>query len=210
MKLNGISLHQKLENHIGLLIFGIIVISAIGGLVQVLPSVFMDALSEASENVRVYDAVELEGRDIYIREGCHVCHTQQIRSLVAEVERYGPYSRAGEFVYDRPFLWGSKRTGPDLHRIGGKYSDAWHRIHLIDPRAVVDNSIMPAYPWLAERTVDNSHIQTKMRTLRRLGHPYSDEDIEAAPAQLEGMLEIDALITYMQMLGTAMSPAERP
>lgn len=208
MKLNGISLHQKLENHAGLLIFGIIVVSAIGGLVQVLPSVFQDSLSEATENTRVYDAVELVGRDIYIREGCHVCHTQQVRPLVAEVERYGPYSQAGEFVYDRPFLWGSKRTGPDLHRIGGKYSDAWHRVHLIDPRSVVERSIMPGYPWLAERTVDTSDIQARMRVLQRLGHPYSDEDIEAAPGELEGMQEIDALIAYMQMLGTSSGDGE--
>ena len=176
-----LSLHKKLEENAGLLIFGILFVSAIGGLVQVLPTVFQSSLQDASVNARVYSAVELTGRDIYIREGCSVCHSQQVRPLIAEVERYGPYSHAGEFVYDRPFLWGSKRTGPDLHRIAGKYSDDWHRIHLIDPRAVVPKSIMPGYPWLAERDVDAS---------------------EAAPSKLEGLKEIDALIVYLQMLGT--------
>jgi len=169
----------------------------------VLPSLFQKSLSTASANTRVYDAVELTGRDIYIREGCSVCHSQQIRPLIAEVERYGPYSRAGEFVYDRPFLWGSKRTGPDLHRVGGKYSDVWHRVHLIDPRAVVKKSIMPAYPWLAERDANaDNDIQLKMRALQKLGHPYTASDIEAAPASLGGLKEIDALIRYLQMLGT--------
>ncbi len=201
--MNAISLHKKLEENAGLLIFGILLISSIGGLVQVLPSLFQESLSTASANTRVYDAVELTGRDIYIRDGCHVCHSQQIRPLLAEVERYGPYSRAGEFVYDRPFLWGSKRTGPDLHRIGGKYSDIWHRVHLIDPRAVVKNSIMPAYPWLAERDANtDDDIQLKMRALQKLGHPYTASDIEAAPASLDGLKEIDTLIRYLQMLGT--------
>jgi len=201
--MNAISLHKKLEENAGLLIFGILFVSSIGGFVQVLPSLFQKSLSTASANTRVYDAVELTGRDIYIREGCSVCHSQQIRPLIAEVERYGPYSRAGEFVYDRPFLWGSKRTGPDLHRIGGKYSDAWHRVHLIDPRAVVKKSIMPAYPWLAERDANaDNDIQLKMRALQKLGHPYTASDIEAAPASLDGLKEIDALIRYLQMLGT--------
>lgn len=201
--MNAISLHKKLEENAGLLIFGILFISSIGGFVQVLPSLFQKSLSTASANTRVYDAVELTGRDIYIREGCSVCHSQQIRPLLAEVERYGPYSRAGEFVYDRPFLWGSKRTGPDLHRVGGKYSDIWHRVHLIDPRAVVKNSIMPAYPWLAERDANaDNDIQLKMRALQKLGHPYKASDIEAAPASLDDLKEIDALIRYLQMLGT--------
>ena len=210
MKMDGISLHQKLENHAGLLIFGILVVSAMGGLVQVLPSIFQESLSTATEHSRLYDAVELTGRDIYIREGCSVCHSQQVRPLLAEVERYGPYSRADEFVYDRPFLWGSKRTGPDLHRIGGRYSDIWHRIHLINPREVVPDSIMPAYPWLAERDVRTDDIQAKMRVLQQLGHPYTEEDIADAPANLEGMKEIDALIRYLQMLGTGHGPGERP
>lgn len=209
--MTALELHRKLEENAGLLIFGILLVSAIGGLVQVLPALYQDSLSTVAMNTRVYDAVELTGRDVYIREGCHVCHSQQVRPLVAEVERYGPYSRAGEFVYDRPFLWGSKRTGPDLHRVGGKYSNAWHEAHLLDPRSVVPESIMPAYPWLAERAAaDSGDIQAKLAVLRRLGHPYTDEDIEAAPARLEGLREIDALIAYLQMLGTGFDPASAP
>jgi len=201
--MDGISLHKKLEENAGLLIFGILFVSTLGGLVQVLPVLFQESLSEATENTWVYTAVELTGRDIYISEGCSVCHSQQIRPLIAEVMRYGPYSRAGEFVYDRPFLWGSKRTGPDLHRIGGKYSDAWHRVHLIDPRSVVKNSIMPAYPWLVDREANaKNDIQLKMRALQKLGHPYKEADIEAAPASLDGLKEIDALIRYLQVLGS--------
>ncbi|MEX1032990.1 MAG: cytochrome-c oxidase, cbb3-type subunit II [Cellvibrionaceae bacterium] len=201
--MNGLSLHKKLEENAGLLIFGILFVSAVGGLVQVLPSIFQDSLQTATENTHLYDAVELTGRDIYIREGCSVCHSQQVRPLIAEVERYGRYSRADEFVYDRPFLWGSKRTGPDLHRIGGRYSDAWHRVHLISPRRVVKDSIMPAYPWLARRSANaGEDIQAKMKALQRLGHPYADEDIAAAPEALEGLTEMDALIGYLQMLGT--------
>ncbi|MGQ9427439.1 cytochrome-c oxidase, cbb3-type subunit II [Gilvimarinus sp. F26214L] len=201
--MNGFSLHRKLEENTGLLIFGILLVSAIGGLVQVLPSIMQDSLKTATEYSRVYDAVELTGRDIYIREGCSVCHSQQVRPLIAEVERYGPYSRADEFVYDRPFLWGSKRTGPDLHRLGGKYSDDWHRLHLINPRKVVADSIMPAYPWLVNRKARNvGDIQAKMEVLQGLGHPYTDEEIAAAPADLEGLTEMDALIRYLQMLGT--------
>lgn len=201
--MNALSLHKKLEENTGLLIFGILLVSAIGGLVQVLPSLFQESLKTATENTRVYDAVELTGRDIYIREGCHVCHSQQVRPLIAEVERYGPYSRADEFVYDRPFLWGSKRTGPDLARIGGKYSDAWHRVHLINPRRVVEKSIMPGYPWLANHQAEGvGNIQAKMKVLQSLGHPYTDEQIAAAPKALEGLSEMDALIQYLQMLGT--------
>ena len=206
--MSAVNLHKKLEENTGLLIFGILFVSSIGGLVQILPSIFQESLSTPSENTRPYGAVELVGRDIYVREGCSVCHSQQIRPLLAEVKRYGPYSRAGESVYDRPFLWGSKRTGPDLHRVGGKYSDIWHRLHLIDPRSVVNNSIMPAYPWLAERAANaDGDIQLKMRALRKLGHPYSDEDIEAAPAALADLAEIDAVIAYLQMLGTS-TPGE--
>ena len=151
----------------------------------------------------------LTGRDIYIKEGCSVCHSQQIRPLIAEVERYGPYSRAGEFVYDRPFLWGSKRTGPDLHRIGGKYTDEWHRIHMINPREVVKKSIMPSYPWLAERPANqNNAIQKKMRALQKLGHPYSDKEIEDAPQALKGKSELDALVEYLQGLGVSPLPAK--
>jgi cytochrome c oxidase cbb3-type subunit 2 len=200
--MSGLSLHQKLENNAALLVFGILFVSAIGGLVQILPILAQESLKTPTGNTRVYSAVELVGRDIYIREGCSVCHSQQIRPLLAEVKRYGPYSRAGEFVYDRPFLWGSKRTGPDLQRIGGKYSDIWQRVHLINPRDVVSNSIMPAYPWLAARPASAAgDIQANMRALQRLGDPYDDANIEAAPEQLEGLMEVDALVAYLQMLG---------
>ncbi len=209
--MSGLNLHRKIEENTGLLIFGILIVSAIGGLVQILPVLNQESLSTATENTRVYNAVELTGRDIYIREGCSVCHSQQVRPLIAEVERYGPFSEAGEFVYDRPFLWGSKRTGPDLHRIGGRYSDDWHRIHLLDPRAVVPNSIMPAYPWLADKPAsETGNITDKLNALRTLGHPYSDEDITGAEQQLEGVMEIDALIAYLQMLGTGAGTGGSP
>ncbi|MEX2469683.1 MAG: cytochrome-c oxidase, cbb3-type subunit II [Pseudohongiellaceae bacterium] len=204
--MNGLSLHRKIEENTGLLIFGILVVAAIGGLVQIVPILNQESLETATANTRPYTAAELTGRDIYIREGCSVCHSQQVRPLIAEVERYGAYSRAGEFVYDRPFLWGSKRTGPDLHRLGGKYSDDWHRIHMIDPRAVVPESIMPAYPWLAERDASEvGNITRKLTGLRRLGHPYTDEQIANAESALEGLKEIDVLIAYLQMLGTGYS-----
>jgi cytochrome c oxidase cbb3-type subunit 2 len=200
--MSGLSLHQKLENNAALLVFGILLVSAIGGLVQIIPSLVQPSLRTPSANARVYSPLELVGRDIYLREGCSVCHSQQVRPLLAEVKRYGPYSRAGEYVYDRPFLWGSKRTGPDLHRIGGKYSDAWHRIHLLNPRDVVENSIMPAYPWLGENLAsDTGDIQANLRALQRLGDPYDDAIIEAAPGQIEGLLEVDAVIAYLQRLG---------
>ena len=209
--MNGMGLHKKLEENAGLLIFGILFVSSIGGLVQVLPSIFQESLKTPADATRPYGAVELTGRDIYIREGCSVCHSQQIRPLLAEVKRYGPYSRAGESVYDRPFLWGSKRTGPDLHRVGGKYSDIWHRLHLINPRDVVRNSIMPAYPWLAKRPANaDGDIQLKLRVLRKLGHPYTDAEIEAAPAAIEGLTDIDVLIAYLQILGTSRSPGDTP
>jgi cytochrome c oxidase cbb3-type subunit 2 len=209
--MNGMGLHKKLEENTGLLIFGILFVSAIGGLVQVLPSLFQESLQTPTAETRVYSALELVGRDIYIRESCTVCHSQQIRPLLAEVERYGPYSRAGEFAYDRPFLWGSKRTGPDLHRVGGKYTDVWHQIHMADPRAVVPNSIMPAYPWLVDREAGaDGDIQLKLSALRSLGHPYNDDDIAAAPEALEGLSELDALIAYLQVLGTAYGPGAGP
>lgn len=205
--MNMMSLHKRLEENTGLLIFGILVVSAIGGLVQVLPSINQESLVTPGANTRVYTAVELTGRDIYIREGCHVCHTQQVRPLVAEVQRYGPFSQSGEFAYDRPFLWGSKRTGPDLHRVGGKYSDLWHEQHLLNPRQVVAESIMPAYPWLVERPASGvGNITAKLRVLRDLGHPYSEDDIAGADAALEGLREMDALIAYLQMLGTGYDP----
>ena len=201
--MSGLGLHKKLEENTGLLVFGILVVSAIGGLVQVLPSIFQESLKTPTGTTRVYGALELAGRDVYIREACSTCHSQQVRPLVAEVRRYGQYSRAGEFVYDRPFLWGSKRTGPDLHRIGGKYSDAWHRMHLLDPRSVVPNSIMPGYPWLARRQANRAgDIAARLEALRALGHPYSDADIAGAAAALEGRTDLDALVAYLQVLGT--------
>lgn len=204
--MNAIELHRKLENNSGLLIFGILLVSAIGGLVQVLPSIFQDSLKTPTESTVPYPPLELVGRDIYIREACSVCHSQQVRPILAEVKRYGPYSRAGESVYDRPFLWGSKRTGPDLQRIGGKYSDIWHEIHLLNPRDVVVNSIMPAYPWLKDRAANaDGDIEKKLRVLRRLGHPYTDEQIDGATAALEGKTELQALIAYLQYLGTTSS-----
>jgi len=204
-----LGVHKAIERNTGLLIFGILIVASIGGLVQVLPSVWDDSLSTPAANVVPYPPLELVGRDIYIRESCSTCHSQQVRPLLAEVKRYGEYARAGEFAYDRPFLWGSKRTGPDLLRVGGKYTDAWHRIHMIDPQAVVPASIMPPYPWLAERQADAGDIQTRLRTLRTLGHPYSDEVIDSAPAALEGKTELDAMIAYLQGLGRfAGGPAE--
>lgn len=209
--MSALSLHKRLEENAGLLIFGILIVSAIGGLVQVLPSLFQDSLSTPTGTTQPYTALELTGRDIYIREGCSTCHSQQVRPLLAEIERYGPYSRAGEFAYDRPFLWGSKRTGPDLHRVGGKYTDAWHRVHLTNPRAVVPASIMPAYPWLAERPASAAgDIEANLRALRTLGHPYTDEDIAGASAALEGRTEADALIAYLQRLGTDFGPGDQP
>ncbi len=209
--MNGLGLHKKLEENAFLLIFGILFVSALGGLVQVLPSIFQESLTTASDNTKPYGAVELAGRDIYIREGCNVCHSQQIRPLLAEVKRYGPYSRADESVYDRPFLWGSKRTGPDLQRIGGKYSDVWHRLHLLDPRSVVANSIMPAYPWLDKRAVNaDNDIQLKMRALQTLGHPYTDDEIDEAPTLIAGLTDLDALIAYLQVLGVRESTGDSP
>jgi cytochrome c oxidase cbb3-type subunit 2 len=196
-----VGLHKALERNAGLLIFGILVVSSIGGLVQVLPSVLEDSLAAPVEGLAPYPPLELIGRDIYVRESCSTCHSQQVRPLLAEVKRYGTYSRSGEFAYDRPFLWGSKRTGPDLARLGGKYTDVWHRIHLTNPRVVVPDSIMPAYPWLAERAANDGTIQARLRTLRRLGHPYTDTDLESAPAALEGKTELDALVAYLQSLG---------
>jgi cytochrome c oxidase cbb3-type subunit 2 len=197
-----LALHNAIERNTGLLIFGILVVASIGGLVQVLPTTLDDSLSAPSANVVPYSPLELVGRDIYIRESCSTCHSQQVRPLLAEVKRYGAYARSGEFAYDRPVLWGSKRTGPDLLRLGGKYTDAWHRIHMLDPRAVVPASIMPAYPWLAERAANaGGDIEARLTTLRALGHPYSDETVDSAAAALEGKTELDALIAYLQSLG---------
>ena len=195
------SAHDKVEKNIGLMIVLVIIVISIGGLVQIIPLFFQDSLTEPVAGLKPYSALRLEGRDIYVREGCYVCHSQMIRPFRAETERYGHYSVAGEFIYDRPFQWGSKRTGPDLHRVGGRYSDEWHRVHLINPRDVVPESIMPGYPWLQENMLDGSDIQAKMRTLRTLGAPYTDAEIEAAPAALDGKTEMDAMIAYLQGLG---------
>lgn len=196
-----VNLHLALERNTGLLVFGILVVSSIGGLVQVLPTVADDSLRAPSATLAPYPALELLGRDVYIRESCSTCHSQQVRPLLAEVKRYGQYAGSGEFAYDRPFLWGSKRTGPDLLRVGGKYTDVWHRAHMVDPRAVVPSSIMPAYPWLAERAADDGSVRARMRTLRALGTPYTDEQIDAAPEAVAGKTELDALIAYLQGLG---------
>ena len=195
------SAHDKVEKNIGLMIILVIAVISIGGLVQIVPLFFQDSLTEPVAGLKPYSALRLEGRDIYVREGCYLCHSQMIRPFRAETERYGHYSVAGEFVYDRPFLWGSKRTGPDLHRVGGRYSDDWHRVHMVNPRDVVPESIMPGYPWLAENELDGSDILVKMEVLRTLGAPYSDAEIEAAPKTLEGKTELDALIAYLQGLG---------
>jgi cytochrome c oxidase cbb3-type subunit 2 len=195
------SAHDKVEKNIGLMIILVIAVISIGGLVQIVPLFFQDSLTEPVAGLKPYSALRLEGRDIYVREGCYLCHSQMIRPFRAETERYGHYSVAGEFVYDRPFLWGSKRTGPDLHRVGGRYSDDWHRVHMVNPRDVVPESIMPGYPWLAENALDGSDILVKMEVLRTLGAPYSDAEIEDAPKMLEGKTELDALIAYLQGLG---------
>ena len=195
------SAHDKVEKNIGLMIILIIAVISVGGLVQIIPLFFQDSLTEPVAGLKPYSALRLEGRDIYVREGCYLCHSQMIRPFRAETERYGHYSVAGEFVYDRPFLWGSKRTGPDLHRVGRRYSDDWHRVHMNNPRDVVPESIMPGYPWLEETKLDGSDIQTKMETLRTLGAPYTDAEIEAAPATLESKTELDAMIAYLQGLG---------
>lgn len=207
--MNFVTIHKRLEENSGLLIFGILVVASIGGLVQIIPSLFQESLSAPVESLEPYSPLELIGRDIYIRESCSTCHSQQVRPLLAEIERYGPFSNAGEFAYDRPFLWGSKRTGPDLHRIGGKYTDQWHRVHMLDPRSVVPESIMPAYPWLADKAANHDDsIEQRLRALRRLGHPYDDETIDQAAAALEGRTELDALIAYLQQLGTTAGASE--
>jgi cytochrome c oxidase cbb3-type subunit 2 len=193
--------HDKIEKNIGLMIILIVIVVSIGGIVQIVPLFFQHSTTEPVAGLEPYSALRLAGRDVYVREGCYLCHSQMIRPFRAETERYGHYSVAGEFVYDRPFQWGSKRTGPDLHRVGGRYSDEWHRVHLNNPRDVVPESIMPGYPWLEETPADASAIQKKLEVLRMLGAPYSDADIENAPAALEGKTELDAMIAYLQGLG---------
>ncbi|MBC7202349.1 MAG: cytochrome-c oxidase, cbb3-type subunit II [Pusillimonas sp.] len=194
--------HETLETNIGLLIIASILVVSFAGLVQIVPLYFQHSTTEPAQGVKPYEALQLVGRDIYIREGCVGCHSQQIRMLQSEVQRYGPYSLAGEFVYDHPFLWGSKRTGPDLARVGGRYSDEWHRIHLRNPRDLVPESNMPAYPWLAQNSAEGD-VRARMQALRAIGVPYTDEQIEKAPEQLKGKTEEDALVAYLQSLGVA-------
>ena len=195
--------HDKIEKNIGLMIVLVLIVVSIGGLVQIVPLFFQTSTTQAVEGLEPYTPLRLAGRDVYIREGCYLCHSQMIRPFRAETERYGHYSVAGEYVYDRPFQWGSKRTGPDLARVGGRYSDEWHRVHLINPRDVVPESIMPGYPWLEENAADATHITKTMDVLRMLGAPYTDEEIAQAPAALEGKTEMDAVIAYLQGMGTA-------
>lgn len=195
--------HEKVEINITLMAVLIVVVISIGGLVEIVPLMTSAASGEPAEGIEPYPALELAGRDVYVREGCYVCHSQQIRPFRSETERYGHYSLAGESVYDRPFQFGSKRTGPDLARVGGRYSDEWHELHMINPRDLVPESNMPGYPWLAERMVDGELVTRKMSMLRSIGgDPYTDEQIEGAAAAVEGRTEMEALIAYLQGLGT--------
>jgi cytochrome c oxidase cbb3-type subunit 2 len=194
--------HASIEKNVGLLALLVILVVSVGGLVEIVPLFFQKYTTEPVEGLKPYTALQLEGRDIYIREGCNNCHSQMIRPFRAETERYGHYSVAGEFVYDHPFLWGSKRTGPDLARVGGRYSDDWHRIHLHNPRDVVPESNMPAFPWLEKAVLTGDITATKMQVLRKLGVPYTDEDMSGAKAAVAGKTEQEALIAYLQNLGT--------
>jgi len=193
--------HEKLEKNIGLLAVLVAVAISLGGLAEIVPLMFQAEAIKPLPGVRPYPALQLAGRDVYVREGCYGCHSQMVRTLRFETERYGHYSMAGESVYDRPFQWGSKRTGPDLARVGGRYSDDWHRVHLTDPRAVVPESNMPAFPWLAETALDGAQVTAHMRALQRLGDPYSDEDIGQAADAVSGKTELDAVVAYLQGLG---------
>lgn len=196
--------HELIEKNMGLLIVLIIALVSVGGLVEVVPSFFQKSTTEPVAGLKPYTPLQLAGRDIYIREGCNNCHSQMIRPFRAETERYGHYSVAGEFVYDHPFLWGSKRTGPDLARVGGRFSDEWHHVHLINPRDVVPESNMPAYAWLDRTPLDGGSLPARMRVLRVLGVPYSDEEIAKAAESVKGKTEMDALIGYLQGLGTVL------
>lgn len=197
--------HEKIEKNLGLMIVLVLLTVSVGGLVQIVPLLYMKQTTEPVSGLKPYTALQLAGRDIYVSEGCYGCHSQMIRPFRAETERYGHYSVAGEFVYDRPFMWGSKRTGPDLHRVGGRYSDEWHRVHLMNPRTVVPESNMPGYPWLAENSIDGELIAKKMEVLRTLNTPYTDDEISKAPDAVKGKTEMDALIAYLQVLGTSIS-----
>ena len=196
--------HEKVETNNLLMVVLILLVIAVGGMVEIIPLFFQKSTTQPIEGVQPYTALQLAGRDVYVREGCYNCHSQMIRPLRAETLRYGHYSVAGEFVYDHPFQWGSKRTGPDLHRVGGKYSDEWHRIHLINARDVVPESNMPAYPWLEKNRVDAAAMPTHMTALRRVGVPYSDAEIAQASQDVQGKTEMDALIAYLQAMGRAL------
>ena len=193
--------HEKIEKNVGLLAVFIAVAVSFGGLAEIVPLMYQAEAVQPLPGVKPYPALELAGRDVYVREGCYNCHSQMVRTLRFETERYGHYSLAGESVYDRPFQWGSKRTGPDLARVGGRYSDAWHRVHLNDPRDVVPESNMPSFPWLSKNRVDGDAVQSHMRALKRLGDPYTDAEIAAAPAAVDGKTEMDAVVAYLQGLG---------
>lgn len=197
--------HDKVEKSINLMAVLIVIVISIGGLVEIIPLMASQDATEPYEGITPYPPLRLAGRDVYIREGCYLCHSQQIRPFRSETERYGPYSVAGEFVYDRPFQFGSKRTGPDLARVGKRYSDEWHRIHLLGPRDVVPESNMPAYVWLEDAMLDGELITRKLRALQMLGDPYTDEEVAGAAAAVEGKTELDALIAYLQDLGTVRS-----
>ncbi len=194
--------HDTIEKRLNLMMVLIVVAISIGGLIEIVPLMLSSDATTPDEGIKPYAALRLAGRDVYVSEGCYNCHSQMIRPFRSETERYGPYTTAGETVYDRPFQFGSKRTGPDLARVGGRYSDDWHRLHLTDPRALVPESNMPAYTWLAKKMVDAELVTKKMKTLRFLGDPYSDEDIAGAAAAVEGKTEMDALVAYLQELGT--------
>ena len=193
--------HDSIERNVGLLVLLTVLVVSVGGLLEIVPLFFQKSTTTPVEGLKPYDPVRLTGRDVYIREGCFLCHSQMIRPFRAETERYGHYSVAGEFVYDHPFQWGSKRTGPDLQRVGGRYSDEWHRAHLINPRDVVPESNMPAYPWLETTPANAATVQAHMRGLRTLGAPYTDEEIEKAPEEVKGKTEMEAVIAYLQGLG---------
>ena len=195
--------HEKVETNVGLLAILVILVISVGGLVEIVPLFFLKETTEPVKGLKPYTALQLEGRDVYIREGCYLCHSQMIRPFRAETERYGHYSVAGEFVYDHPFQWGSKRTGPDLARVGGRYSDDWHRVHLTNPRLVVPESNMPGFPWLEENKLTGESTPDKLKAMRTLGVPYTDEDIAGATAAVKDKTEMDAIIAYLQVLGTS-------
>ena len=196
-----VSGHERIETSNFLMIVLILLVVAVGGLVEIVPLFFQRSTTEPVAGLKPYDALQLVGRDIYVREGCYNCHSQMIRPLHAETLRYGHYSTAGEFVYDRPFQWGSKRTGPDLHRVGGKYSDEWHRLHLEGPRDLVPESNMPAYPWLTRALIDPASVPPRLTALKRLGVPYTDAEVAASADVVKGKSELDALVAYLQSLG---------